>query len=428
MSKGNLFTMDCSAVVYPYFATDIINHSFTMEADIDREIDPALLLEVVQSMCERFPTMFVRLHRDLLGYKLEHVHDVTPFVMPRPLILNDIFDFKNNENLIRITYRKNRIAVECFHSVTDGNGAITLLKSILAEYFRRLGEDIPSTDGVLAPTDDVKPTEIEDSFRINFRKDGNSVSRFGKRAFQFRPNGPFERWHQTELRVNLADLKPIVKASGATMTEYIASMYLYAFYKMREKVGDKRPVVLSVPINLRPMFQSETLRNFSLYFYARVPDGEVTFESILEAVKKDFETGTDKSLIQSMINVNVAQQEMAVFRYLPRGLKKTVLRIGSAMCGECLFTSTLSNLGVFKAPDALMQHILAFRAILGPVPTNHIHTTAYCVNGVFGMTFASRLASREIEHTMQELFAERGLTATLRKEEELIPIPENIEM
>ena len=130
--------MDCFAIVYPYFATDKIQHSFTMEADLDREIDPVQLKTVVQRLCERFPTLFVRLHREKLGYKLEHVHDVTPFIMPRPKFLNMPYDLKNNENLIRITYRGCRLAVECFHSVTDGNGAITLLKSIIAEYFREL--------------------------------------------------------------------------------------------------------------------------------------------------------------------------------------------------------------------------------------------------------------------------------------------------
>ena len=424
MLKNDLFSMDCSAVVYPYFATDTINHSFTMEADIDREIDPGLLRQVVQDLCERFPTMFVRLRWDKFSYRLEHVHDVTPFVMPRPAVLNDVYDFENNENLIRITYRKNRLAVECFHSVTDGSGAITLLKTILAEYFRRLGEEIPNECGVLSPTDAPKPGEIEDSFRTNYRKELGQVGRLGKKAYQFRPDGPFEPWHRTELTLKMADFKPIVKASGATVTEYIAAMFLYVFYRMRQKTSSKKPVTLSVPMNLRPIFDSETLRNFSLYLMTSAPEGNVSFEAILEKVKKDFKTGGDKALIQKTINTNVSQQDAAAFRYLPRGMKKVLLRIGASMCGECLFTSTLSNLGVFKVPDALMKHLLMFRAILGPIPTNALHTTAYCVNGTLGMTFTSHVAGREIETEMQKMFADLGVQAKLRDEEELLPIPE----
>ncbi len=424
MQAQDLFTMDCSAVVYPYFARKTINHSFTMEADLDREIDPKLLREVAQSMCERFPTMFVRLHRDAFGYKLEHVHDVTPFVMPRASTINLVYDLKNNENLIRISYLKNRLSVECFHSVTDGSGAITLLKSILAEYYRRLGEDIPNECGILSPEDKPTARETEDSFRANVRKEFGFAGRSGKRAFQLYPEGSFEPWHYTELTMKLADLKPVVKESGATIGEYLAAMFLYAHYRMRQQTKSTRPVTLSVPINLRSIFGSETLRNFSLYFLTGVPEGEVTFEKILEQVKKDFKAGTDKDTLQKMININVSQQETALFRGLPRGVKKLALRIGSALYGECLFTTNLSNLGLFKVPDALDKHLLAFRAILGPVPVNALHATAYCAKGVFGMTFTSHIQSRIIETEMQKMFADLGVPATLREEEELLPIPQ----
>ena len=418
MSNGNLYQMDCSAIVYPYLATDKIQHSFTMEADLDREIDPELLKTVVQRLCERFPTLFVRLRREKLGYKLEHVHDVTPFIMPRPAILNAPYDLENNENLIRITYRGCRLAVECFHSVTDGNGAITLLKSIMAEYFRALGEDIPNTCGVLSPEDAPKPTETEDSFRKNFVSAKDTVARTGKMAFQYNPNGPFATWHQTELTMPLSEIKPVAKAAGATLTEYSVAVYLYAFYMTEKGKKSKKPIVMSVPINLRPLFGSETLRNFALYFLASVPKGkDVSFEDVLENVKKEFKAGTDKDLIQRMINLNVAQQEMAVFRAMPRVVKGTVLRIGAAFCGECLFTSTFSNLGIFKVPDELAVHVKTFHAVLGQVPKNHILTTAYCYNGTLGFMFSSRLQSREIEHNVQRLLRERGVNAVLRDNE-----------
>ena len=80
-NKNDIYQMDCSAVVYPYIATKDVNQSFTMEADLDTDIDPVRLKAAAQSLCERFPTMFVKLHTDSKGYALEHVHDVTPFVI-----------------------------------------------------------------------------------------------------------------------------------------------------------------------------------------------------------------------------------------------------------------------------------------------------------------------------------------------------------
>ncbi len=171
---------------------------------------------------------------------------------------------------------------------------------------------------------------------------------------------------------------------------------------------------MSVPINLRPVFESETLRNFSLYFLASVPKGEVTIERILENVRREFKEGTDKDLLQRTINTNVSQQDAAAFRVLPRPVKHALLRVGGALFGERMFTSALSNLGIFKVPDELVPHIKTFHAILGQVPTNHIHTTAYCYNGTLGLMFSSRLASRDIEHITQRLLQERGVHTTLR--------------
>ena len=417
-----VFPMDVSATVYPYFATKTIHHSFTMEVSLDRDVDPDRLQTVVERMIERFPTLFVRIRKGAFGYKLEHIHDASKFIMPRPEILNLPYDLDGNEPLMRITYRANRLAVECFHSVTDGSGAITLLKSIVAEYYRTLGEEIPSTCGVLSPDDEPKETETEDSFLTRAVKGGKTVGRSGKAAYQFEPKGPFETWHQTELSMPLADIKPVAKAAGATLTEYIVALYLYAFYVAAKARKSKKPIIMSVPINLRPVFESETLRNFSLFFLASVPKGDdVTLEQILENVKREFKQGTEKDLLQRMINTNAAQQQMAAFRALPRVLKRRVLRIGGALFAERLFTSTLSNLGIFNVPDELSGHIQTFHAVLGQVPTNHILTTAYCYNGTLGLMFSSRLASREIERSVRRLLQERGVRTTMRDNAEDIP-------
>ena len=42
---------------------------------------------------------------------------------------------KNNDYLFKVTYFDNRINLDVFHVLTDGMGAITLLKGILSNYF-----------------------------------------------------------------------------------------------------------------------------------------------------------------------------------------------------------------------------------------------------------------------------------------------------
>ena len=156
----------------------------------------------------------------------------------------------------------------------------------------------------------------------------------------------------------------------------------------------KKPIALSVPVNLRPIFQSETLRNFSLYFLATVPQQpqRPTFDDILRNVQEQLRTGTDKELLRRMIRQNVSQSDLPVFVRAPRSVKKAILRVGAALYGEGLYTSTFSNLGIFTLPDALQAHVLSFHAMLGESPVNHIKILSYCCRGTLSLMFSSRLS------------------------------------
>ena len=63
---------------------------------------------------------------------------------------------------------ENRIAVEYFHSLTDGNGALVFLKSLTAEYLeQKYRVSIPFENGVLDRRELPKEEELEDSFLIS---------------------------------------------------------------------------------------------------------------------------------------------------------------------------------------------------------------------------------------------------------------------
>lgn len=414
--SDEVFDLDCSATIYPYIGTKDVNQSFHMEADIDSEVDVARLKAAVQKMCARMPTMFVCLQENALGYKLRRLHDTQSLVHPYPAVMHEPFPIRDGEPMIRIFYRENRIAVEVFHVVSDGSGVITLLKSILAEYYRSMGEEIPCTDGVLSPLEAPKESEMEDSFRANFEKGHKPVSRSGKRAFQYHLNGPFAPWHQTELTMPVSAVKAAAKAHGATLTEFLSTLYLMSFHASEAGKKAKKPIALSIPVNLRGLFRSESLRNFSLYFIASAAEGEQnpTFERILENVKKQFKEGTDKKTLHDTICTNATQATMPAFTYMPRALKRIILKTGAKLYGECMFTSVLSNLGVVRMPAELQRHVRMFRAVLGRTPVNRIKTTAYCYGDVFGIMFSSILQSREIEEIMKRLLLSYNIPVTMR--------------
>lgn len=409
IERTDVFALDCSATVYPYLATKKVNQIFRMALELDEEVDVDVLRKALRDMPRRFPTMFVMLRRDRDTYRLQTIPDAETAICPEPAVYCQPFRLKSGENLIRVTYKANRLGIELFHAISDGAGGMILLKTIAAEYYRAKGEDIPCESGVCSCADPARECETEDSFRVQYEPEIDGVSRAAKHAFQFAAKGPFEPWHQTELRIPLDALKDVTKAHGATITEFTAALYLDI---LREHAkASAKPVVLSVPINLRPVFGSQTLRNFSLYFLASVPQDkpEPTFDDILQNVRRQLREGTDKELLRRTIHQNVSQADLPVFVKSPRFVKKAILRIGAALYGEGLYTSTLSNLGIFKLPDALAKHVPSFHAMLGESPVNHIKILSYCYNGVISLMFSSRLATRELENAMCARLREAGV-------------------
>lgn len=412
-----IYDLDCSATVYPYLATKRVNQIFRMALDLDTEIDVAVLRRAVKNMPRRFPTMFVTLLRDKDTYRLETMRDPESAICPEPEVYCQPFSMKDGCNLLRVTYKKNRLGIEVFHSISDGSGGMILLKTIAAEYYRALGETIPSEFGVCDCDQPASEAETQDSFRACYEPNIDGVSRAAEHAMQYAAKGPFSPWHQTEILIPIDQLKAVTRAHGATITEYSAALFLDILRSTADASRSRKPIALSVPINLRPIFNSETLRNFSLYFIATVPKDieNPTFDDILHNVQRQLKEGIDPVLLRRMIHQNVSQAQMPVFVRSPRVVKKAILRIGASLYGEGLYTSTFSNLGIFKLPEPLAKHVLSFHAMLGESPVNHIKILSYCYNGVVSLMFSSRLVTRELEDAMCERLAKEGIQYDIRR-------------
>ena len=65
----------------------------------------------------------------------------------------------------RVLVYKDRFAVEFFHALPDGTGALVFVKSLLAEYLsEKYGISVPAEKGVLGRLEEPSPEELEDSF------------------------------------------------------------------------------------------------------------------------------------------------------------------------------------------------------------------------------------------------------------------------
>ena len=153
------------ANVYPTLQRKNFSNVFRLSVVLKEEIDPDTLQKAVDLTLPRFPHSKLPCEKAFSGVYLEPNDRPGPFVMPD--IINPCMPmlFKsNNRYLIRIYYYRCRISLEVFHSLSDGSGALKLLKTITAVYLRLKGNEISNTRGVLDINEPPRPEEMEDAY------------------------------------------------------------------------------------------------------------------------------------------------------------------------------------------------------------------------------------------------------------------------
>ena len=128
------------------------------------------------------------------------------------------------------------------------------------------------------------------------RQDRSKVSKLPP-AFKIKGT-PYEPYGNNVLQgvVSVSALKAAAKRSDATITEYLTALLILAIYReaVREELDDE-PIVISVPVNLRSLFPSKTVRNFFCILNLSVPIRTgMNFESILAEVQRQIREKTSE--------------------------------------------------------------------------------------------------------------------------------------
>ena len=142
--------LDNAAKIYPAAKRRNWNNFFRISATLTEPIDTGVLASALDVTARRFPSIAVRLRRGVFWYYLEEIPK-TPSIQPEkscPLAHAPFHEVR--QCAFRVLVYKNRVAVEFFHALTDGTGALVFVKTLLAEYLsEKYGLSVPAEKGVL---------------------------------------------------------------------------------------------------------------------------------------------------------------------------------------------------------------------------------------------------------------------------------------
>ena len=225
-----------------------------------RPVEPAALQAAIDRVMPRFPGFAVRIRRGLFWYYLE------PNTAPGPFLKEDVSDpcqpvrFQEDDGwLVRFYYYRSRISIEVFHALSDGGGAMVFFRTLLAEYLRQLGVEVPPGEGVLDLNEPPRREELEDAYARYAGKHAFGLRRLPRAYANTGTPAPFYTFHVTMGFVPLSALRERARCYGASITEYLAAVLIQVILdkQKREHPHRLRPVALAVPINLRAWFPSQ---------------------------------------------------------------------------------------------------------------------------------------------------------------------------
>lgn len=409
------FTLDNAAKIFPAIITKEVTAVFRLSAILKNPVEIKALRKAVLLAEKQFPYYLVQLRKGFFWFYLEHLpKHIQIEVDDKPYCRK----FPKGGLLIRILIKNANISIEFSHILTDGSGAFEFFKTILILYSMECGAEISDKDHFSDPVGRIPEEKYEDAYNRYFKSE---IPPMVKRSKAFHLPYPLKakpRLTIMNVTFSLKQIKQVSKAKGVSITIYLVSVYLYALQEIYEslntlsKYKKNKILRIQIPINLRKIFPSKTMRNFSLFVMPEIDLrlGHYTFDEIIKAVYHQTKLETDEKLINKNISRNVGSEKKLYVRGIPLILKSLILRMKYYSLGTSQYSGVITNLGKIELPAETSKFFDYF--IMTPPPPNKMLKISCGVIG-FGdklvLSFANITNSKKFEEKFLQFMNEQNI-------------------
>ena len=412
------FRLDNAAKLYPAIEDRNRPSVFRISVTLRSEVKPEILKQAAEAVLPRFPSFQVRLVTGVFWYYFERNTRDIQIEPDGPPYCRRILHADADKYMFRIRYAERTIALEVFHAVTDGTGAMIFLKTVTAQYLRLAFPDIdiPAGEGVLDLQEPPKQEELEDSFSRHY---GSHPRRPKAEPKVYHVRGTGADHGQLKLTIGsmpISQVLQVCRSKQVTVTEYLSAVYLFSLYQLQRREGGRqRSVRLSVPVNLRRMYASQTLRNFTLFIKPGIDPylGSYTFDEVLHQVHHYMRYELNDKYLREEFSANVYMERQPLLRVMPVVVKNWMISYVFNHYGENYYSGTLSNLGKVIIPEAMQQHVEQFHFVLGANRINKNNATALSYGDTLVYTFARTIEETDLEQLFFSFLVEQGIPVSV---------------
>lgn len=419
------YKLDNAAKIYPAIRETNWAPVFRIDAVLKEKVHPEILQKALNITYRRFPTFSVHFTKGLFWYYFEPNECEPEVRMESDYAAAPFSEEKDKGYLFRVLYYNRRISLEVFHSITDGFGATVFLKTLIFNYITSLNGEEPIKEAldldrynIFHYKDLPSAEETEDSFfHVAASEDKLNL----KESIAFKIKGtPIKRNTLKVLHVivSVNSLKAAANKFNATVTEFLTALFIHSVLNARlYHPGEKKPIKISVPINLRKRFASKTVRNFSSYvnveYKPEVEADNADLEEICREVSRQIREGTEISALRSKFSGNVNAEKNILMRLAPLFLKNLVLKANFSLYGERITTSTLSNIGNLTLPVEMIKYIDRFDFVLGAPRENVFNCAVISFNDVMSISFTSTILENTVTKSFTDSLVSYGISVSV---------------
>ncbi len=390
--------LDNTAHLFPVIAGEGMSNVYRISVTLKENIKQELLQEALERILPWFDVFRVRMRYGVFWYYFETNQKPAPEVKEEYRYPCQFISPNRNRNyLFRVNYYKNRINLEVFHVLTDGMGGITFLKELTYQYLRLAHPKLQEKmgDGLCSDTS----LNREDSYLKNYKK---SQKKGYKTERAYLVKG--EKLKPLQLGVMhgfmpIRDLKKVCNQYGVSINEYLVASFLWSIYQeCLHGMPSKRPISSCVPVNLRPYFDSITMKNFfvivSAVFHPK--NDSYTFEEVVQIVAESLRSQINREHLENLFAYNVSNEKNFILRAVPLFIKNIAMRYvyhTSALAN----TTTVTNIGNIQVREEYQEYVDGFQAFLSMSEGQNIKGTICSYRDTLVFTISSNLTDVSVQ-------------------------------
>lgn len=402
------YKLDNAAKIFPPTTTFYDPKIFRFSCLLKNNVNKETLSAALNQTLEDFPIFKSILKKGLFWYYLEETNYKSYVKEEKTSPCEKL----NTPLLFEVTYYKNKINLEVYHALSDGAGCITFFENLIYNYLKK--EHHLKDNAILTKSSSYE--KETDSFTKYYNPKNKIKLNTKENAYTLKG-----KWYpEGKLRIitgstSTSQLKNIAHQYNTTITGLLISFVIKSMEDILSIKEKRKPISITVPIDLRKYYNSQTVRNFfnvtSINY--KFTKNSTPLKEIITEVNKELKKSLSEEVIEANMSKLIWLENFFLIRLIPLFIKNKVMKYSYKLLRKKQ-TLGLSNVGIIHLPESCKPYVDKFLIMNS---TDALESCIISYEDEICISFSSHFISSELEKNFFRLLKNYNLDITIYNNE-----------